>query len=79
MHSPGTCLRQKTLTRGDTEEISYNADARTPKNISGPRNSTREQQNNADAGSNTTFQHRNTDVMHELLSMQRAISAVRVL
>jgi hypothetical protein len=44
MHSLGTCLRHKTLTRGDTEEFSYNADARTPKNAVGPRDSTREQQ-----------------------------------
>jgi hypothetical protein len=73
MHSPGTCLRQKTLTRGDTEEFSHNADARTPKNTVGPRNSTREQLTIWMLNPNTTsIQRRNIDVMHELLSMRLA-------
>jgi hypothetical protein len=80
MHCPGACVRQETLTRGETEELSYNADARTAKTALESRDSTRVQQQIRMLNLNTTsIQHRNIAAMHELLSMQLAISAVSAL
>jgi hypothetical protein len=75
--SPSTCVRQETLTRGDTEKFGYNADAQTTKTTCDHATQAREKQQFRYLDPNiTSIQYRNIGVMHDPLSMQHVIHAV---